>query len=100
MEEEIWDLRGEPRDWFYADYQNAGEKPFMFAFISVVDIVKTLELKVGQFSITDYLCMEFFLLTLQLFSSILSQKVANSQWSKGISLTAQNSKGKLAISDR
>ena len=69
--EEIWDLKGEPRDWYYADYQTIYQQPFMLAFSHT-----------------------------GLTAPKIQVRIANSGWSDGISLSGQNSIGTFEVPDR
>jgi hypothetical protein len=62
---------GEPRDWFFRDYLEAAERPLPFSLTTGLERKKQLEVK-----------------------------IANSRWSKGISLAAQNSSGKTFVIDK
>lgn len=69
--EPLWDLKGEPRDWYYQDYQNFATEAFMFAFAHS-----------------------------GLTTPKLQVRVANSAWSDGIILSGQNSYGMFEVQER
>lgn len=45
-DDSIWDLVGEPRDWFFKDYIKAAEQPLPFAFTTGLERKKQLKIKV------------------------------------------------------
>lgn len=52
-DDSVWDLSGEPRDWFFKNYLDAADQPLPFAFLTGFERKKQLEIKVHLDRLAD-----------------------------------------------